>query len=660
MSSPVKHFYEFGPFRIDPIKRRLLRDGQPVPLAPKVFDTLQVLVESGGLVLEKEELMKRIWPDSFVEEGNLSLNIFTLRKALGESPSEHHYIVTLPGRGYRFVAEVRTVGEESPRQILQERTRSSLTIEVEEETSEEGVSRRAPASSTSPEESLIAHAGLGSERSGGLLTRRSLVSILALVWLVIVGAILASFMMRGPAIDSLAVLPLGTGSAEADYLSDGITESIINNLSQLPRLRVMARSTVFKYKGKEVDPQQVGRELHVRVVLISKLMQQGDTLVITTELVNVADGSRLWGERYQRKLPDILAVQEEIAQHVSEKLRFTLTGEEKRRLAKRYTENATAYSLYLKGRYYLSYEYNEAGFIRGLGAFKQALNLDPGYAPAWVGMADAYYWMSNLYRPPTMAMPMSKAAAQAALDLDETLAEAHVSMAVVKSLYEWDWTGAELDFKRALELNPGYAPAHHMYGLLLSRTGKTEEALAQLKRARELDPLSTSIAVTAVGPLVFAPPSARQPDRAIEELREIIRLDANFPPAHSLLAEAYAQKGKFQESIAEYSLVQQLDKSAGALGFLGLAHARNGERDKAHRFLADLQERLDRGEHITALAFAGIYTSLGEKDQAFAWLDKAYEAHDEELSDFKVDPKFDSLRSDGRYIRMLKRLNLFE
>ncbi len=463
----------------------------------------------------------------------------------------------------------------------------------------------------------------------------------------------------GPATDSLAVLPFVNGSADAnmEYLSDGITEGIINSLSQLPQLRVMARSTVFNYKGKQVDPRKVGQELHVRAVLTGRVLQRDGDLLIGAELVNVADGSQLWGEQSSWKQADVIRMPTEIAQRISEKLHFRLTEEGRKRLLKRYTENTAAYHLYLKGRYYLE-KWTEEDFKRGLDCFKQALDLDPNYSLAYAGLSDAYHWLSTVYLPPKEAMPKSRAAAMKALELDETLAEAHTALATVAIAYDWDWKEAERAYKQAIKFNPGYAPAHHGYGIYLVLVGRPAEAQVELKRAQEFDPLSTSIAVTAVWPFYFAPPPARQYDRAIEELRRIIALDSGFFPAHVLLGHVYTQKGMHGEAIEEFTKAAQLDNAVGNLGDRGYAFGMAGKREEAQRILGDLLERVKRREFVPALGVALVYIGLGEKAQALAWLEKAYEERDEELAFYiKVDPRFDSLRADSRFIELIRLMN---
>ncbi len=392
-------------------------------------------------------------------------------------------------------------------------------------------------------------------------------------------ALLAWFTLfrgRGEAIDSVAVLPFVNVSADpqTEYLSDGITESVINNLSQLRSLRVMARSTVFRYKGKEADPQKVGQDLHVGAVLTGRLQERGNTLVIQAELVDVSKGTQLWGEQYNRKLADILAVQEEISREISEKLRLRLTGEEKTRMAKRPTENIEAYQLYLKGRYYWN-KRTEEGFRRAIVYFSEATEKDPNYALAHAGLADSYIVLGYFsLLPAKEAYAKAREAATRALELDETLGEAHNALATAKADYDWDWPGAEREFKRAIELNPGYATTHQWYGRMLSELGRHEEALAEIKRAQQLDPLSLIINAVSGRILLYA----GREDLAIEQLRKTLEIDPNFAHAHQFLGYAYVRKGMFGEAIAEFQRAITLSPNftqyqAG----LGHAYARAGK-----------------------------------------------------------------------------------
>ena len=463
---------------------------------------------------------------------------------------------------------------------------------------------------------------------------------------------------RGDDIRSLAVLPFANAGADPnlEYLCEGITESIIASLSQLPKLRVMARASVFRYKVREADPQVIGRELAVRAVLLGRVAQLKDTLSIWAELVDARDGSHLWGEQYHRKLADIFAIQEGIAQEISENLRLRLTGEEKRRMTKRYTENAEAYQLYLKGRYHWNKRTGE-GLKKGIQFFQQAIEKDPGYALAYTGLADCYNLLS-LYSalPPKEAMPKAKAAAQHALDIDESLAEAHNSLAYAKLYYDWDWNGAEREFQRALELNPNYSIAHHWYHEYLAAMGRFEESHSQILRAQELDPLSLMISADVGWGFYFA----RRYDDALEQLRKTLELEPNFVMAHFILGLTCLQKGQFQQATAELQQAIALSGDSPltlALGVLGHVFAVSGKKNEAHKILARL-EALSRQRYVSSYSLAIVHTGLGETDAAFASLRKACEERHDRLIYLNVEPIFDAIRSDPRFRGLLRPIGL--
>jgi TolB-like protein/Tfp pilus assembly protein PilF len=436
-----------------------------------------------------------------------------------------------------------------------------------------------------------------------------------------------------------------------EYLSDGIADTLINSLSQLRRLRVVPRSLTFRYKGREIDPQRVGSELDARAVLTGRVMQRGDTLLIGTELMDVAKLSQLWGAQYNRKMADIFALQEEIAREITEKLRLQLTGEEKKRLTKRATGNKEAYQLYLKGRYWLGKRTPE-GFGKAIECFQQAIANDPTYALAYSGLADCYCWLPGLaFVPPKEAYPRAKEAALKALQIDDTLAEAHASLAQVNVSQDWDWSGGEREFQRAIALNPDYAMAHFWYGWTLVNTGRVEESLTEMKRALELDPLSLEINWFLGAAFYFS----RQYDQAIEQCRRTLELEPNFFPPRTFLGVAYVQKSMYKEGIAELEKAVAISHSNMSLSFLGYGYAAAGRRLEAQKVLDQLNE-ISKEKYVSAFHRAIVCAGLGEKDQAFEWLEKAYEEHF--IIVIKVYPAFDPLRSDPRYQNLLRRMNL--
>lgn len=578
------HFYDFGPFRLDVTERLLLRDGESLTLTPKAFETLLALAENSGHLIEKDDLLKRLWPDTFVEEANLANNISLLRKVLGDNPKGHQYIETVPKRGYRFAAGVREVW------------------------------------------------GDGAEMAAKRVVEHG----------------------RDPskAIDSLAVLPLNNTSADAsiEFLSDGITESIINSLSQLHELRVMARSTVFSYKGKEVDPRQVGRDLHVGAVLTGRVLQFGDRLVINTELVDTAGGWQLWGAQYNREPSDIFAVQEEISREIAEALRLRLTSEERRRLAKRYTENTAAYQAYLKGRYYLNKETGEAA-RKSLEYFNEAIEKDPSYALAYAGLADSYRSLGAEGVLAKECYSKARKAAERALEIDDALAEAHTSLATICWEHDWDCQQAERHFKRAIELNPNYATTHQWYSEFLAYIGRSDEAIAEAKRAQELDLLSL-MGNAILGQAFYL---ARRYDEAIEQYKKTLEMDPHFGFAHFFLGLAYIQKGMYEKAISEIQKARILLGRMDIVGALGYAYAVSGKRDEAQKLLDELHN-LSKMQYVPPIAIAVVYTGLGEKDRAFEWLENAYEERSWHICMLKEEPLFDSLRPDPRSTGLLRRI----
>ncbi|MGC2279961.1 MAG: protein kinase [Candidatus Acidiferrales bacterium] len=457
-------------------------------------------------------------------------------------------------------------------------------------------------------------------------------------------------------IDSLAVLPFENagGDPEHEYLSDGITGSLINTLATVPKLRVMAQSTVFRYKGREIDPQAIGRELNVRAVLTGKITHAGGSLRIGTELVDVATGSQLWGAQYNRKPDDIFVVQDEISNEISGKLRLQLTRAEKKRLTKHHTENAEAYRLYLKGRHYWN-KWTEEGFYKAIEYFQQAVEKDPSYALAYTGVADSYVLLGwNSYLPPKEAFPKGKAAAIIALGLDRDLAEGHTSLAALLWLHDWRWEEAQREFKRSLELSPTYATANHWYAENLMTMGGHPEAIARMQNGQELDPLSLIINV-AVGWAFY---HARRYDEAIEQLRRTVELDPNYPVTYWILGLLLRKTGRYELAITEGE--QGVKLSGGSpLMRAALAHTLGtaGRTEEASQMLDDLA-KLAKQKYVAPYFFAGIHIGLGEHERAIEYLEKAYEEHSHWLIYLHIDPSMDGLRDNPRFQDLLWRIGL--
>ncbi len=507
--------------------------------------------------------------------------------------------------------------------------------------------------STSSAEYLIGE--IKRHKRGAVLGAAAMVLVLA--------ALAYIFFLKGEhfaksagAIDSVAVMPFVNVNSDpsVEYVSEGITDSIINSLSPLSNLRVMSLSSVLRYKGLKVDPQVVGRELNVRAVLISRLTQQGEGLSISTELVDVRDNSRLWGQQYDRKLADILSLQEEISQRISEKLRLQLSGQEKKQIARRYTANTEAYLLFQQGTEHFRTR-TRVGTEKGIAYFEEAIRKDPTYALARVWLAKAYGDVSS---PLPFKERRQKVYSQLlkALELDNDLAEAHALLGGIRQ-DDGDWVAAERECKRALDLDPNSVLAHGFYASYLQRMERHDESITEWKRAQELDPLS----VRPHSDVGYALYFARRYDEAIEQFTKTIDMDPKFAPAHARLGATYVQKKMYEEAILELEKARALDDSPerpGRFAWPAYAYAVSGQRDKAHRMLAQLK-KLARQRNIPPINFAIIYAGLGEKDQAFAWLEKVYEeGNGRTLGEVRVNPMFDSLRSDPRFANLLRRVNL--
>ncbi|MBK5296317.1 MAG: protein kinase [Vicinamibacteria bacterium] len=505
----------------------------------------------------------------------------------------------------------------------------------------------------------VAASSSESRRSVTPLWRRPGVLVAATVALVAVLLAASRFGVmptRGDAIDSLAVLPFvnASGNPDTEYLSDGITESLIRTLSQFPSLRVPARSTVFRYKGKDTDPQQVGRDLGVRAVLSGRLLQRGDTLVLRTELVDVADGSQLWGGEYTSKAASVFELQDYLSREVSDKLRLRLTTEEKERLTKRYTNDSAAYQLYLQGRYHRN-KMNPEGYRKAIEYLNQAVARDPRFALAYAGLADAHNQVSffNLQRPRDV-MPKAKEAAARALEIDPALAEAHISLGWASYTYDWDWPAAKSHFDQARALNAAVVDDHPSYQFYLTVAGRPDEAIRVGRQALARDPVSASLSHTLSVQLALA----GRYDEAIAECLRTIDLDPNFAVAHEVLAAIVAAKGDLPEALRHAEKAQALnpfnDYSAALVGFL---RAQLGEREEALR-VAERLETTAKQRYTPALSSALVYAGLGDRDRAFQWLDKAYDERSNRLAYLGREPVWQSLRSDPRFAALLARIGL--
>jgi len=631
------HSYDFGRFRLKPAERVLLREGEPVPLTPKVFDILITLVEKSGQVVEKDDLMKRVWPTTFVEEGNLTQNVSLLRKALGETPGGTQFIETVPRRGYRFVAKINeTWADDRNAHVIsadvpptngkqQHVTNDSLAIPIE----------------TDANTSWFAV----------LAKKRSNVVLFAATVVVLIAGVIF-FAGRGKAgnsaaIQSIAVLPFvdEAGDTDSEYLNDKIAESLINSLSKLPQLRVVPRSVVAGYKGKEIDPRKIGAELNVGAVVTGRMRRHGDLISIQADLIDLNNVAQLWGQHYDHKLSDVLLVQDDIARDIFENLRFKLNVEEKKQLE--------AYGLYLKGRNAWNKRTGDA-LLQAIDFFQQAIAIDPNYGSAYAGIADCYNMLVVYGRlQPKEGFPKAKDAAEKALEIDESLAEAHTSMAFIKFRWDWDRAATDREFQTAIKLKPTYAPAHQWYSSYLVAVERFDEAIAEAKRTEELEPLSF-VASSHLGWIYYL---SGQNDKAIEQCKKILELDPSSFPARRYLGLAYEAKGMYPEAINEFQTGVKLSGSPLMLALLGHAYAASGKRAEAQQVLADLQQ-LPKERYVSPYTVAAIYTGLGDNESAFKWLEKAVEERDIWLMNLKVDPVFAKLRSNKRFTELLGRIRL--
>ena len=646
ITNGVRRFYDFGSFRLDLNRHRLLRDGKVVALSPKAIQTLTLLVQNPGKLLEREALMQGVWPDVTVEDANLTVAISQLRKALNHNGDGAEFIETIPRVGYRFVADICEVIEEPAPLILEERTRSQPIKPIADNGETNGTS-------TAPPE-LQSKISLLPERRPFLRTHRSLIVALALC-LTIAAAAVAYHLVKSsssaPAsISSVAVLPLKnlTGDPNAEYLSDGITESIISQLSKVPELKVISRASVFTFKGKEIDPREAGRRLGVGSIVEGSLLKSKGRIRVQLRLVGAADGHIIWsGDSYERAAGDIFEVQDEISCGVAEHLRRVLCAD---RPARRSTENVAAYEAYMKGRYYMSQRTAE-GLMKAIQFFQQAVEIDPRYALAYCDLAESYklaVWYVPM--PASEAVPKLQVAATKAIELDSSLAEAHGAMAEVYS-FQWKWKETATELERSLALNAGYAAAHHGLGLCLALIGRKAEALAHIERARELDPLSLIIN-TDYGWVYYL---ERRYDEAINQYQKALELDPNFTLAHFDLALSYSALGRHEEAICE--MQKAGERGSDYLAGLGYVYAMAGRRTEALKTLDDLK-RVAEKQYVPPYHFAWVYTGLGDKDKAIALLQKTYDEHTQHVVDFKTVPIFDPLRSDERFQELVQKVGL--
>jgi DNA-binding winged helix-turn-helix (wHTH) protein/TolB-like protein/Tfp pilus assembly protein PilF len=613
VTAPESTLYAFGPFVLDTRERRLLRDGVAVPLTLKAFDLLLVLVENQGHLVPKDELMRRVWPDAAVEENNLTVTISALRKALDEGPTDRQYIETVPRRGYRFVADFRALPPSQP------------ALET------------APGSRTPRTRALVA---LGALVLAGLAAS-------VVVW--------KRSTPGAVPVRSIAVLPFRSLTNDGEYLGLGMADALITRLGATRQLPVRSTGAVQRYAVAGVDPLVAGRELQVDAVLEGSIQTAGDRLRTTVRVLHVSDGSTLWSGTFDERLTDIFAVQDQVSQRVAEALALQLTEAQKGLLTRRDTSNSEAYQLYLRGRFFWNKRSRE-GFERGASYFRQAVEKDPAYALAYSGLADSHIGTAFYhYAAPHKVMPLARTAALKALEIDPSLAEAHTSLAHLKANYEWDWGESERLSRRAIALEPGYATGHQWFGIhCLAPRGRLEEAIAETRSARQLEPLSAVFNAFVGATLFFA----RRYDEAVEEFRKTIEIHPDFGVAHWYLGRAYLQKGRHREALAELREAVTLSGGSPLMkGTLGVGHALAGDHAAATGTLSEL-ETLRADSYASALDIAAIHAALGDREQAFRWLGQAEAERSFHLIYLKVWPELDPLRADPRFKALVLRLGL--
>jgi TolB-like protein/DNA-binding winged helix-turn-helix (wHTH) protein/Tfp pilus assembly protein PilF len=632
MAIDPKATYDFGPFHLDLAERVLRRNNIPIALTPKAFEVLCLLVDRHGLVLTKEEMMRQIWPDSFVDESNLAQHIFQLRKALGDNPNGDAFIETVPRRGYRFAADVKRVDSAS------------------DDRGSEGDSRTTPAT--------YDDARGTSRRKNMWVAATALVALSAC-------ALCVYLIWRPPSHDSagkimLAVLPFEnlTGDPQQDYFSDGLTEEMIAQLGNLEpdHLAVIARTSAMQYKDTHKDAKEIGRELGVDFIVEGSVRREGDRVRITAQLVRTKDQTHIWANSYDRSLRDVLTLQNDVSSAIAGEIRTNLAPEAGARIASTSPRDPEAYEAYLEGRYFWN-KRSEAGYVKAIEYFQQAIARDPNYARAYAGLADAYALLGALPLaeiPRGEAMAKAKAAAVTALQLDGTLAEAHTSLAFVRMHYDWDWPGSRTEFEHALELDPSYATAHEWYAIWFTAQGRTDRALEQLRFAQNADPLSLVIRADTSEVLGYA----RRYNESKQEAQGALELDPTFMLAYISLADAQMDEKDYRAAIANLQKgLTTNDRNAWLLCRLGVAYALAGDRSQSEEILQGLLKDVkDRGD--LAFNIAQIYAVLGERDQTFAWLEKAYQYREGALILLGNRAEFEAVHQDPRYADLMRRLGL--
>lgn len=630
----------FDGLTLDLARGCVSRSGEEIHLRPQTYEVLRYLVQNRGRLISKDKLIQEVWKGRAVTDGSLGKCIEELRDSLG--PAAKHLIRNVRGRGYILDTEDRELLERATLTTQAEQIDVvRVTVEEHEEFPEHILSKPLP-STLSTRSSYV----------------RTTVLVVAAVLVVGIGIVMTYRLFSNGAatstpITSIAVMPFKneSGNSEGEYLSDGMTESLINRLSQLPQLKVIAQNSTFEYKGKQFNPQEVSNALGVQAILTGRLIQRGDDLVVSVELIDTRDKTQVWGERYTRKAADIQEIQEDISHVISEKLRLRLTGTQEVQLTRRATQNSQAYQFYLSGLYHLR-QVRFEDTIKARDYFEKSVTLDPNFALAWVGIANSSRKLAgNSVSDPKEPQTRARAATGKALALDDTLAEAHVELAGIKR-DEWDWVTAEREYRRALELNPNLVEAHLWYSSYLSVMGRHSEALAEIKRAQELDPLSSALINREVMLLYLA----RRYDEAEAKLKLHRQIDPDNPDHHLRLGLIYAARGMYEKAVGEYQQgFTADDEMPWRRIILGHALAMSGRKKEAQAILDKLETSK---QYVSPTELASLYLALGDKEGAMVSLERAYAAHDLQLQNLRVDSFLDDLRSDPRFQDLMRRVGL--
>jgi TolB-like protein/DNA-binding winged helix-turn-helix (wHTH) protein/Flp pilus assembly protein TadD len=632
--------YEFGPFRLNLAEKALLKDGEFVALTPKAFDTLLILIEKNGRLVEKEELMKHLWPDTFVEENCLSQNIYLVRKALGEESQGGRYIETVPRRGYRFAIPVREVSDADA--MTPEGPGANSLIE-----------RNGPLTVVP---NLPSPHRRFSKTLVGVLAPAVMLLAIWLIWSAPRRSV-AGFKAKSVAV--LPFKPLGPLAADASdtQLGLGITDAIISRFSGVRQLTVRPTSAIFRYAGQSYDPSEIGRELDVDAALEGTVQRVGDRVRVTVQLIDARSGQPLWSDRFDEKFTGVFAMQDAISEQVAQALELKLTAEERKHLTWRPTENPDAYQAYSRGLFFWNRR-TEDGLSRSIRYFNEAIVKDSHYALAWAGLADAYAVTAYLrykFMPANDAYRKAEEAARKALEMDQTMAEAHTALSIVRAYRDSDLTAAEKEIKRAIALKENSATAHQRYSIYLRDQGRLSEALGEIQRAQELDPLSPTIGSN----LAYIHYLRRDYDRAANYAQRVLETEPDYFQSLIALGPTLQRQGKYQEAIALLEKVKEQQKGkAGvyynALEALGHAYAVAGRRAAAERIISELKacpEDKDDTTYRQALIRAG----LGELDKSFALLESNSESWTLPPVGLTLDPRFDNLRSDPRYEALMRK-----